>query len=136
MEGLKSVISRASGAQADEYIEDGDELHFGTRHIIAIETPGHTSHDMSFLLDDGKAVITGDTLLVGGCGAVLEKNGGSAWSLCDSLFHKLFTLPADCVVLPGHEYHGGISSNIGREMLTATTECGNNGGFYWLHRSL
>ena len=82
---------------------------------------------MSFLLDDGKAVLTGDTLLAGGhYGPALSRHGGSAWSLCDSLFHKLFTLPDDCVVLPGHDYGGGLHSTIGREKaLMVAQSCGN-----------
>lgn len=123
VKGLQSVISRASGADADEFIDDGDEIHFGSRHVVALATPGHTAGDVCFLLDDGKAVLTGDTLLVGGPGPVLE--GGSAWSLCDSIFHKLFTLPEDCVVLPGHDYGGGLHSTIGKEMRSLTPKVGN-----------
>ncbi|KAL9189934.1 hypothetical protein ACHAXT_009609 [Thalassiosira profunda] len=116
VKGLRSVISKDSCAEADEYIEDGDEIHFGTRFIVAIATPGHTNGCISFLLDDGKAVLTGDTLLVGGPGPVLEESGGSAWSLCDSLFHKLFdTLPHATIVLPGHDFGGGLTTTIGRE---------------------
>ncbi|KAL7536529.1 hypothetical protein ACHAWF_005488, partial [Thalassiosira exigua] len=113
VEGLRSVISRDSGAEADEYINDGDEIHFGNRHIVAVATPGHTSGCMSFLLDDGKAILTGDCLLVGGYGPVLES--GSAWSFCDSLYHKIFALSDDCVVLPGHDFGEGGHSTIGRE---------------------
>ena len=80
--GLKSVVSKASGADADEYIEDGDEIHFGNRYITAIATPGHTSGCMSFVLDDGKAVITGDTLSLGGVCTVVNECGGSVWALC------------------------------------------------------
>lgn len=123
IKGLKSVISRESGATADEYISDGDEVHFGNRHITALATPGRTSGCMSFLLDDGKAVLTGDTLLVGGYGAVLSD--GSAFSFCDSLFHKLFILPDSCVVLPGHDFGGGLHSTIGRERALVEEHCGN-----------
>ena len=77
IKGLKSVISRESGADADEYIEDGDEIHFGNRHIVALATPGHTSGCMSFVLDDGKVVENGthdELLALGG------------------MYHKLYTL--------------------------------------------
>eukprot|EP01083_Nonionella_stella_P288020 980340_1 len=39
VKGLKSVISRSSGADADELIQDGDEIHFDNRHIVALATP-------------------------------------------------------------------------------------------------
>lgn len=126
IKGLKSVISKASGADADEYIEDGDEIHFGKRHIVAIATPGHTSGCMSFLLDDGKAVITGDTLSLGGVDYnIVQECGGSVWSLCDSIFHKLFHLPDSCVVLPGHDNGTGTHSTIEKVRNELSALCGN-----------
>lgn len=44
---FESVISKASGAEADELIEDGDEIHFGNRYITALATPGHTGMSSS-----------------------------------------------------------------------------------------
>ncbi|KAL7538137.1 hypothetical protein ACHAXR_008317, partial [Thalassiosira sp. AJA248-18] len=120
---LKTVISRPSKAEADQYIDDGDEIHFGNRHIVALATPGHTSGCMSFLLDDGKAVLTGDTLLVDGYGPVLAS--GSARSFFDSLFHKLLILPDSCIVLPGHDFGGGLHSTIGHERSLIEEQCGN-----------
>jgi sulfur dioxygenase len=54
IKGLRSVISKASGARADEYIDDGDEIHFGNRHVKCLATPGHTEGCFSFLI--GKQV--------------------------------------------------------------------------------
>lgn len=95
--GLKSIISEASGADADELIRDGDQIHFGKRFMTAIATPGHTTGCMSFLLDDGKVVITGDLL------SFDRVQVQDAWALADSITHKLFYLPDDCIVLPGHD---------------------------------
>ena len=49
LKGFQSIISKASGARADELIEDGDEIHFGNRHVKCIATPGHTEGCFSFL---------------------------------------------------------------------------------------
>lgn len=111
---LKSVISKASGAQADEHIRHGDEIHFGDRFITALATPGHTEGCMSFLLDDGKAVLTGDALLIMGCGRC-DFQGGSAETLYDSVHTQLFSLPNDVRVFPGHDYSEQRSSTIGQE---------------------
>eukprot|EP00978_Attheya_sp_CCMP212_P021167 scaffold61530_cov51-Attheya_sp.AAC.2 len=119
VKGLRSVISKASKAKADELIRHGDEIHFGDRYITALATPGHTVGCISFLLDDGKAILTGDTLLVKGCGRT-DLQGSSAETLYDSVHDILFSLPAKTVVFPGHEY-GDInderrfSSTIGEE---------------------
>jgi len=114
IKGLKSVISKASQAEADELIEHGDEIHFGNRFITALATPGHTEGCLSFLLDDGKAVLTGDTLFVLGCGRT-DFQGGSAETLYDSVHNQLFTLPDDTVVFPGHDYNDKTHSTIGQE---------------------
>lgn len=77
VKGLRSVISKASLAKADEKIGHGDEIHFGNRHITALATPGHTEGCMSFLTDDNKAVLTGDALFVMGSGRC-DFQGGSS----------------------------------------------------------
>lgn len=46
---VKSVISKASGAQADQHLNDGDIIEFGRHKIKAISTPGHTNGCMTFI---------------------------------------------------------------------------------------
>lgn len=119
IKGLRSVISKASGADADELIQDGDEVHFGSRHIKAIATPGHTLGCMSFLLDDGKAIITGDTIV----GGVLSLTIQDPWSLADSIVHTLLKLDDNCIVLPIQDTGTGNFSTI-REERDAFDELG------------
>lgn len=114
VKGLKSIISKTSKAMADEHIEDGDEIHFGNRYITALATPGHTEGCISFLLDDRKAVLTGDALFVLGCGRT-DFQGGSAETLYDSVHNKLFTLSDDTIVFPGHDYQSRTHTTIGEE---------------------
>lgn len=114
VKGLKSVISKASGANADEHIGDGDKICFGNRHITALATPGHTEGCLSFLTDDNKAVLTGDALFIMGCGRT-DFQGGSPETLYQSVHRELFTLPDETVVFPGHDYNGKTHSTIGYE---------------------
>ena len=60
VQGLKSIISAASKAQADLTIGHGDKIWFGGRYIETRETPGHTEGCISYVTDDSKMVFTGD----------------------------------------------------------------------------
>jgi sulfur dioxygenase len=68
----------------------------------------------SLLADDGKAVLTGETLFVLGCGRT-DFQGGSSVSFYDSVYNKLFRLPDDVVVFPGHDNNNQTHSTIGNE---------------------
>jgi hypothetical protein len=59
-------------------------------------------------------VLTGDTLLIEGCGRT-DFQSGDAGSLYDSVHERLFTLPDDTRVWPAHDYHGNTVSTIGHE---------------------
>lgn len=114
VEGLQSVISEASGAQADLKIGAGDRIAFGSRFIEARATPGHTVGCLSYVSDDQSFVLTGDTLLIMGCGRT-DFQGGSAETLYESVHEQLFTLPDDCTVYPAHDYKGRTASVIKEE---------------------
>lgn len=47
--GARSVISKASGAQADEYISDGDSVTFGRHELRVASTPGHTNGCVTYI---------------------------------------------------------------------------------------
>ena len=98
---------------AEIQLEDHQELVFGKNQVItAIHTPGHTAGSMSFIWNN--AVFTGDTLLINGCGRT-DFQSGSSQELYKSITEKLFTLPDDTIVYPGHDYHGKKQSTIGNE---------------------
>jgi glyoxylase-like metal-dependent hydrolase (beta-lactamase superfamily II) len=78
----------------------------------ALATPGHTDSCTSYVLPG--AVFTGDSILIRGNGRT-DFQGGSAEKLFDSVRQKLFVLPDDTIVYPGHDYHGRVSSTIGEE---------------------
>ena len=112
--GSKSVVHRDAGAScADLLVTDGVLLQVGDIEIRVLHTPGHTSGCVSYALPD--RVFTGDALLIGGCGRT-DFQQGDAGQLFDSIHGKLFTLPPDTLVYPGHDYNGNTVSTIRQEM--------------------
>ena len=97
---------------ADLFLPDGHQLRFGHSALNALATPGHTDGCTSYVLPG--AVFTGDTLFIRGNGRT-DLQGGSSATLFESVRHKLFALPDDTVVYPGHDYQGRVSSTIGEE---------------------
>ncbi|WP_436106446.1 MBL fold metallo-hydrolase [Massilia sp. LjRoot122] len=98
---------------AELQLKDGDVIRFGAdEEIRVLHTPGHTAGSMSYVWRGN--VFTGDTLLIDGCGRT-DFQSGSAESLYDSVTSKLFTLPDDTLMWPGHDYKGQAVSTIGWE---------------------
>lgn len=111
--GAKSAVSaKAKVSCVDVPLKDGEEIKFGKYSIKALETPGHTDSCMSYYID-GK-IFTGDALLIRGTGRTDFQQGSSA-KLYDSITAKLFNLPEDTVVYPGHDYRGQTTSSIEME---------------------
>jgi glyoxylase-like metal-dependent hydrolase (beta-lactamase superfamily II)/rhodanese-related sulfurtransferase len=113
--GGKIAISAASGAEgADIRLADRDRVSFGKRHVTALATPGHTSGCMTFVLDNERMAFTGDALLIRGCGRT-DFQQGSAHRLYQSIKTRIFTLPDDCLLWPGHDYHGLTATSVAEE---------------------
>lgn len=112
--GLKSVISEASGAVADIHVKPGDRIEFGKRFISVRGTPGHTVGCVSYVADDSSFVLTGDALLIKGCGRTDFQLGDSK-KLYESVHEQIFSLPDSTIVYPGHDYKGRLSSTVGDE---------------------
>jgi sulfur dioxygenase len=111
--GLQTGVSQLCGADsADLQLNDGDTLMLGNQPVRVIATPGHTAGSLSFLWQD--KVFTGDTLLINGCGRT-DFQSGSADSLYDSITKRIFTLPNETLVYPGHDYQGRRVSNVAQE---------------------
>lgn len=85
-------------------VKHGDEMKLGNITIQCLHTPGHTKGSTSFYCTTPageKAVFTGDTLFVGGCGRPMEC---PAEMLQHSLLEVLGKLPEETQVWVGHEY--------------------------------
>eukprot|EP00930_Biecheleria_cincta_P053271 TRINITY_DN3869_c0_g1_i1.p1 TRINITY_DN3869_c0_g1~~TRINITY_DN3869_c0_g1_i1.p1 ORF type:complete len:886 (-),score=185.26 TRINITY_DN3869_c0_g1_i1:130-2787(-) len=114
---VQTVISAASGADADMKLQDGDALQFGNFSLKAMATPGHTDGCMTFVLEvpeTPKAAFTGDALLIRGCGRTDFQMGNSEM-LYDSVHQRIFSLPSDTRIYPGHDYKGRNTSTVEEE---------------------
>ena len=115
--GARTAAPEACGIRtATLQLTEGAELAFGRERLRALHTPGHTAGSMSYVWEHSGRhhVFTGDTLLINGCGRT-DFQSGDAAALYRSITEKLFTLPEDTVVWPGHDYQGRHSSTIGTE---------------------
>ena len=99
---------------ADITVRDGDLITIGETSLKVIHTPGHSPGGMC--LYHSGMVFTGDTLFVGAVGRT-DLGGGSWETLVSSIHNKLFTLPDETVVAPGHNYGDAPKSTIGREKV-------------------
>ena len=112
---ITAVNARCGASGFDRLFDDGEFMVFGNEVIRVIATPGHTLGSSCFLWRD--RLMTGDTLLIGGCGRTVFQNG-DAGTMYDSITTRLFTLPADTLVYPGHDYRARRVSTIGEEKAT------------------
>lgn len=94
--------------QIDVFIEDGDVIKLGNIEIKVIHTPGHTQGSVCYYADG--VLFSGDTIFreaVGRC----DLQGGSFEQIVDSIENKLYKLPDDTIIYPGH----GKQTSIGWE---------------------
>ncbi len=118
LDALKAKIGAPSGvgeldqdmlkSRPDFTIADRQELPFGKSVLRAIHTPGHTPGSTCFTV--GTLLFSGDTLFPGGVGNT-KNDTGHFYTLIRSVKHRLFALPNDTAVYPGH----GDSTTIGAE---------------------
>jgi len=85
---------------------DGSKFSIGKNiEVTALYTPCHTQDSICWFMEDKskneRAVFTGDTLFIGGCGRFFE---GTATEMNTALNKTLASLPDDTKVFPGHEY--------------------------------
>ena len=94
----------------DTRAKEGDILHAGSVSAHVLHTPGHTPGSISLFIPEEKKLISGDTLFEGSVGRT-DLPGGDSRALANSIRSKLYTLPDDTIVTPGH----GGETSIGRE---------------------
>ena len=98
----------------DIYLEEGKPLELAELTLEPLHTPGHTDGHFAYKL--GARVFTGDALLIDGCGRTDFQNGNAA-DLYRSIHDKLYTLPDETLVYPGHDYQQHQVSSIGQEKM-------------------
>jgi len=122
MSGVKSVISEASKAKADVFVNVGDKIYVGNLFLEVRPTPGHTQGCVTYVTGEGpgqpnpRMAFTGDALLIRGCGRT-DFQGGSAEQLYKSVHSQIFTLPKDTLLFPAHDYKGQTVTTVEEELL-------------------
>ena len=94
----------------DSTIDDEDVIPVGRLRLHAHHTPGHTPGSVCFTVEGTPLLFSGDTLFPGGPGNTTFE-GGDFPTIMRSLTERLFTLPDETLVLPGH----GDSTTLGTE---------------------
>jgi glyoxylase-like metal-dependent hydrolase (beta-lactamase superfamily II) len=113
--GAKVILQEDSQAEcADILAKDGDIFKLGSENIRLLHTPGHTNADATLQIDG--AVFTGDALLIRDCGRT-DFQAGDSVTLYQSITNKIFSLPDETLVYPGHDYVGYTVSSVGEEKV-------------------
>jgi glyoxylase-like metal-dependent hydrolase (beta-lactamase superfamily II) len=94
----------------DVFLDDAEVIEVGKLRLHAIHNPGHTPGSISFRVEGSPILFSGDTLFPGGPGNTTFPGGDFA-TIIASLDNRLFTLPSETVVMPGH----GQDTTIGNE---------------------
>jgi len=89
-----------SSFECEKFLEDDEVLDFQSP-VHVFHTPGHTPGGLSFYLPEEKMVFTGDTLFQYSIGRT-DLPGGDIDQIIQSIKLKLFVLPPETVVYPGH----------------------------------
>lgn len=98
---LSVMFDNPMTLQADEILHDGEEVSILGTTIKCILTPGHTAGGMCYYIEELESLIAGDTLFCGSVGRTDFPTGNGA-VLVNSIQEKLFKLPGNTKVFPGH----------------------------------
>jgi glyoxylase-like metal-dependent hydrolase (beta-lactamase superfamily II) len=106
---LLEMFGATPSPPADGVVKEGDVIQVGNVKLKVIHTPGHSAGGICLYLDG--MVFTGDTLFVGSVGRT--DFPGSSWEVLEaSIRQKLYVLPGETVVFPGHNYGSAPTTTI------------------------
>jgi glyoxylase-like metal-dependent hydrolase (beta-lactamase superfamily II)/rhodanese-related sulfurtransferase len=110
--GAETVLSRHYGVQeVDVAVDHGDVLAFGNLSLSVRATPGHTNGCITYVTPARDMAFTGDCLMIRGAGRT-DFQAGDVHAMWRSIREQIFTLPDDCLIYPGHDYHGRTVSTV------------------------
>jgi hydroxyacylglutathione hydrolase len=110
--GIHARDARALKEKPDFFLEDGQTLTFGDVVLKVLHTPGHSPGGVCFLT--GKILFSGDTIFPNGPGNTTIP-GADEPLILSSIHLKIFILPEDTVIYPGH----GLETTVGQEKATS-----------------
>lgn len=108
--------ARLYGIQTDApppikvFIKEGDDIKFGHSELKILQVPGHTAGSLVFVSKEDNFAVVGDVLFKGSIGRT-DLPGGDYDTLISNIKTKLFNLPDDMIIYPGH----GGETSIGFE---------------------
>lgn len=106
-------INYDTSPEPSAYLNEGENIRFGNTELEVLHLPGHAPGHVIFVHRPTKAIIGGDVIFDGSIGRT-DLPGGNHDDLLNSIRTKLFTLPEDFVVHPGH----GPTTTVGKEKAT------------------
>lgn len=106
-------LTHYTEALPDEFIEEGQVISFGAQQLKVLFVPGHSPGHVAFYEEKAKVLISGDVLFYNSIGRT-DLPGGNYETLIASIHNKLFVLPNEVIVYPGH----GSETTIGFEKKT------------------
>ena len=107
---VSAQVGRACTIEADVLVKDGEELTIADINFYVIATPGHTAGGCCYYFAEAGFLVSGDTLFQDSVGRT-DLPTGSMGTLVRSIQDKLFVLPEQTKVYPGH----GDSTTISHE---------------------
>lgn len=107
---LSVMLGAAYGVKPTHTVRDTEKLNLAGFEITAILTPGHTKGGMCFYFEDEAVLFSGDTLFYESVGRT-DFPGGHLGQLVKGIREKLFVLPDNVMVYPGHD----MPTDIGHE---------------------
>jgi glyoxylase-like metal-dependent hydrolase (beta-lactamase superfamily II) len=107
---VSKAMRRPCSLEADVYLKDGEKVELSGMSFRVITTPGHTAGSCCYYFEEAGFLVCGDTLFLESVGRT-DFPTGSMSDLVRSAKEKLFVLPDDTKVYPGH----GDATTIGHE---------------------
>ena len=109
---LSDMLGRPYSTYADKYVKDGQEITIAGITCKVIATPGHTPGGCCYYFEEAGFLVSGDTIFTESVGRT-DFPKGSMSTLVRSIKEKLFVLPEETKVYPGH----GDATTIGHEKM-------------------
>jgi glyoxylase-like metal-dependent hydrolase (beta-lactamase superfamily II) len=110
--GFTRILGGKTSPRPDILLKDNDVITIGSTVLNVIHTPGHTPGGICLLAENN--IFTGDTLFVGAVGRT-DLPGGSYKQLSRAIRERIYTLPEETIVWPGHDYGISRVSSVARE---------------------
>jgi glyoxylase-like metal-dependent hydrolase (beta-lactamase superfamily II) len=111
--GYEVAVTAADAGMLPSYdllLDDDAEVRVGSIRLVTMLTPGHTPGSICFRIDGAPVLFSGDTLFPGGPGNTATELGDFE-TIISSITSRLFSLPDETIVMPGH----GTDTTIGAE---------------------